>query len=62
MVPFHALPALHAELKDDLPAPAPSIYAAFAEFVPVLLRQRKDTQYYIERQLPQRADAVEMSG
>jgi fatty acid desaturase len=61
MVPFHALPALHAEIKDDLPTPAPSISAAFAEFVPVLLRQRKDTEHYIERQLPQRSSTVEMS-
>ncbi len=61
MVPFHALPALHAEIKDDLPTPAPSIFAAFAEFVPALLRQRKDTRYYIERQLPQSSSTVEMS-
>jgi fatty acid desaturase len=52
MVPFHALPALHSEIKDDLPPPSPSISAAFAEFVPVLLRQRKDPGYYIHRQLP----------
>src|SRR5581483_3803736 len=28
MVPFHALPRLHALIKDDLPAPNPSILAA----------------------------------
>jgi fatty acid desaturase len=60
MVPFHALPALHAEIKDDLPTPAPSISAAFGEFVPVLLRQRKDPTYYVKRQV-RSADAVEMS-
>ena len=42
MVPFHALPELHAEIKDDLPAPTPSIWAAYKEFVPAILRQRKD--------------------
>jgi fatty acid desaturase len=58
MVPFHALPALHAEIKDDLPAPSPSIAAAFAEFMPVLLRQRKDPQYFFDRKLTDRVDAV----
>jgi fatty acid desaturase len=52
MVPFHALPALHAEIKHDLPAPSAGFAAAFAEFVPVLLRQRKDPDYYIHRLLP----------
>jgi fatty acid desaturase len=61
MVPFHALPALHAEIKDDLPPPTPSIRAAFGEFLPVLLRQRKDPSHYIKRQVPDRADAVPTS-
>ena len=61
MVPFHALPALHAEIKEDLPTPAPSIAAAFGEFMPVLLRQRKDYQFHIRRQLPHRSDAVSAS-
>jgi fatty acid desaturase len=52
MVPFHALPALHAEIKYDLPAPSAGFAAAFREFVPVLLRQRKDPEYHIHRQLP----------
>ena len=52
MVPFHALPALHAEIKDDLPTPAPSIAAAFKEFVPVMLRQRRDPEYFIRREVP----------
>ena len=43
MVPYYSLPALHAEIKDDLPEPAPSIPAAFREFLPVMLRQRHDT-------------------
>src|SRR5947199_6685138 len=52
MVPFHALPALHDEIKNDLPAPSPGIAAAFREFVPVMLRQRQDPQSYLHRQLP----------
>ena len=58
MVPFHALPALHAEIKNDLPEPAPSIAAAFGEFMPVLLRQRRQPDFYIYRQLPDRANSV----
>lgn len=58
MVPFHALPTLHDEIKDDLPTPSPSIAAAFGEFMPVLLRQRKHPEYYIHRQLPDRVSAV----
>ncbi len=58
MVPFHALPALHAEIKHDLPPPAPSIAAAFGEFVPVLIRQRRQPELYIHRQLPDRANSV----
>ncbi len=49
MVPYHALPALHEELKADLPEPAPSIAAAFRELVPVLLRQQKEPTYFVDR-------------
>jgi len=49
MVPYHALPALHEELKADLPAPTTSIPAAFAEFLPVMRRQLQDTSVFIDR-------------
>ena len=49
MVPYHALPALHEELKADLPAPTRSIPAAFAEFLPVMRRQLQDTSVFIDR-------------
>jgi fatty acid desaturase len=49
MVPYYSLPALHAEIKDDLPEPARSIPAAFKEFVPVMLRQRHDTTVFVDR-------------
>jgi fatty acid desaturase len=51
MVPYHALPSLHEEIKYDLPAPTASIAAAFGEFLPVLLRQRRDPEATINRQL-----------
>jgi fatty acid desaturase len=56
MVPYYRLPELHGEIKDDLPPASASIYAAFKELVPVLLRQRKDPDVYIHRQL--RCDSV----
>lgn len=49
MVPFHSLPALHEEIRHDLPEPSPSIAAAFREFVPVLLRQRQEPEHHIRR-------------
>jgi len=49
MVPYHALPALHEELKADLPAPTTSIPAAFAEFLPIMRRQYQDTSVFIDR-------------
>jgi fatty acid desaturase len=50
MVPYHALPALHEELKADLPAPTRSIPAAFAEFLPIMRRQLDDTSVFIDRE------------
>ena len=41
MVPYHALPALHAEMKADCPPPTTSVWAAYREIVPTLLRQRE---------------------
>jgi fatty acid desaturase len=62
MVPFHALPALHEEIKGDLPVPAAGIAAAFREFVPAMLRQRTDPEYYVHRQVVGTASAVTTSG
>jgi len=52
MVPYHALPRLHALIRHDLPAACPSILAAFAEMIPAVLRQRREPGYYIRRELP----------
>jgi len=56
-VPYHALPALHAEVKDQLIEPAPSTIAAYREIVPALLKQRKDPTWEIPRTLPASAGA-----
>ena len=52
MVPYHALPALHAALKADTPAPYPGIIAAYREIIPALLRQARDPAYHVIRTLP----------
>lgn len=52
MVPYHALPALHELIKHDLPAPSPSMWRAYKEVWPVLLRQLRYEDYYLRRELP----------
>jgi fatty acid desaturase len=52
MVPYHALPALHAELKADMPPPYHGLREAYAEIVPALLRQAKEPAYFVRRPLP----------
>ncbi|CAN5442548.1 hypothetical protein BH09VER1_BH09VER1_46750 [soil metagenome] len=52
LVPYHALPRLHAAVKDDCPTPYPSIFAAWREIVPAVLRQVKDPTYHVKRRLP----------
>ena len=55
MVPYHALPRLHEMIKDDLPAPTPSILAGYREMWPAFRRQLSYEDYYVERALPQTA-------
>jgi fatty acid desaturase len=57
MVPFHALPALHEEMKRYCPPPYPSTLAAYRELVPALFRQLKEPDYYVRRELPADAPA-----
>ncbi len=52
MVPYHALPRLHALIKGDLPIPEPSIPVAYARMIRALWRQRTDPAYTIEPVLP----------
>jgi fatty acid desaturase len=51
MIPYHQLPALHEEIKRDLPAPYPSIWAAYQEIVPAVVRQLRDQTYFVKREL-----------
>ena len=52
MVPFYALPRLHGLIKDQCPPPYGSLWAAYAEIIPALLRQRRDPSWFVVRQLP----------
>ena len=52
MVPYHRLPALHAAIRHDLPAPSPSITAALREMLPALWRQLHNEDYFLRRSLP----------
>jgi Na+-transporting NADH:ubiquinone oxidoreductase subunit F len=53
LVPFHALPLLHQAVKDDCPTPYRSLFAAWQEIIPTVLRQVKDPAYHIKRRLPE---------
>ena len=57
MVPYHQLPKLHEEMKPYCPKPYPSVWAAYREIVPAVLRQIREPGWYIERQLPETAPA-----
>lgn len=52
MVPYHALPKLHALIRHDLPAPNRSIAEAFREMWPVLRRQLAHEDHFLKRDLP----------
>ena len=52
MVPYHALPALHKEMKNDCPAPSPSFPAALKEVFSLLLKQKRDPSFALVRPLP----------
>ncbi|MEM7320562.1 MAG: fatty acid desaturase family protein [Pseudomonadota bacterium] len=55
MVPYYALPDLHEQIKDDLPAPNTSIWDAYSEMMGSVMRQRKDPGYAFRKALPDTA-------
>ena len=57
MVPYHALPRLHEIVKADCPPPYPSTWAAYKEFVPALLRQLREPNWWVVRKVPERQAA-----
>ncbi len=55
MVPYHALPQLHAEIKDDCPPPYKGLVEAYREIIPTVFRQLRDPEYFVRRPLPRKA-------
>lgn len=55
MVPYHALPQLHALIRDDLPKANPSILDGYREMIAVLIRQTTEPGYYLRKDLPDTA-------
>ena len=52
MVPYYNLPKLHSLIAHDVPAPEPSIPAAFKRLLPVLIKQLKYQDAVIVPELP----------
>jgi len=52
MVPFHALPKLHEQVEACLPRTYRGLTDAFREIIPALIRQSKDANYFVQRELP----------
>jgi fatty acid desaturase len=52
MVPFHALPKLHEQVEACLPRTYRGLTDAFREIIPALIRQSKDANYFVLRELP----------
>ncbi len=52
LIPFHALPAFHQRVKSQLPQTYPNLWSAYKDLIPVLLRQRKQTDFFLVRELP----------
>ncbi len=62
MVPFHALPKLHARVEPYLPRTYSGLRDSFREIVPALIRQSKDASYFVLRELPRTARPDTLSG
>lgn len=52
LVPYHALPRLHALVREDMPEPYPGLLAAWREIIPAVLRQVRDPAFHVKRRLP----------
>ncbi len=58
LVPYHALPQLHALVQDDCPPAYRSIADAYREIIPALIRQAKDATFFVRRPLPPAKDRL----
>jgi fatty acid desaturase len=51
LVPYYRLPELHEEISRDCAPVYPSIWAAYREIIPAIVRQLRDEEYYVRREL-----------
>jgi fatty acid desaturase len=51
MVPYHALPRLHEAVKHDCPPPE-TLFSAWRQIIPTVLRQLKEPTHFIRKKLP----------
>ena len=52
LVPFHALPRLHAAIRDQTPPAYGGFIAVYRELLPALIRQSRDPEHFLRRPLP----------
>lgn len=52
MVPYYSLPAVHQEVKAEMPRPYNGLIDAYREIIPALLHQVRDPSWYVKRELP----------
>ena len=51
-IPFHNLKKLHKIVKDQMPKPKKGVFDAYKEIIPTIFKQRKDLNYFINVELP----------
>ncbi|MEL0283175.1 MAG: Rieske 2Fe-2S domain-containing protein, partial [Ilumatobacter sp.] len=56
-VPYHALPKLHSEIRDQLAPPLPNTLAAYRQIFSTLRRQSTDASFEIDLAVPEVAGA-----
>jgi hypothetical protein len=52
------LPRLSERIKNDLPRPYNGLVDAFKEIVPVLIRQSRDADYFLVREIPKQREPI----
>jgi len=51
-IPFYNLKKLHKVIKDQMPKPKSGIIDAYKEIIPTIFKQRRDVNYFINVELP----------
>ena len=61
MVPYHALPALHEEMKADTAPVYRNMVEAYREIIPALWKQSSDSDFFVPRAVPKPDSITEQS-